>query len=90
MILQMKVSDSVTIPYAQYAINDHQIVNVIPLPVELATAIEAEEGFETIHWGALSDLGLIMACQCRNSLEMDNWDFEKYPNPEIVILSRVD
>lgn len=88
MILEFQLNELITVPYAQYGLNERQIINVIPLPSEIAALIEVE-GFETWHWGKLSELNFIMECQTRNSLIMDNWNFELYPNPEIVILNKL-
>lgn len=87
MLFEMEV-EGIKIPYCQYALNETQVINVIPVHTEIAANIQAD-GFETMHWGKLSELNFIMECQTRNSLTLDNWDFRRFPDPEIVILSKI-
>jgi hypothetical protein len=86
MIFEMTLPDGEKIPYAQYAINDNQVINVLPVPPVVAAGVKCE-GYDAAHWGSLKTLGFIMQRQCHNSLTIDNWDFETYPNPEIIILT---
>lgn len=85
MLLKME-HEGVTLPHAQYALNDKQLINALPIDGNCVTSIVVEH-YETQRWGPLSQLNFITQAQMINSLRLDDWDFDQYPDPEIFILN---
>lgn len=82
------------VPMAQYAINDTQQVAVIGVdfdvnPVEFGSSVMQDGSVcKTEHLGKLHDQSFVMQQQLRNSMNNDEWDFEKYHNPEVMVLTQ--
>lgn len=80
---------SFKIPALQFGINESQTcvalgINFDTYPKKID--FEDVEGLEYIHWGKLSECNIIFQMQIRNTLAIDLWDFDTYPDPEIVII----
>jgi len=74
----------------QLQLNEYQIAVLIggEFP-EDADRFKIETGdprIESTHWGKLSEINFIMRQQIYNSLQLQGWDFEKDPDPELIFL----
>lgn len=54
---------------------------------KIPIAVEPITGIDYTFIGKLSEQGTIFHQQVINSLLKDDWDFEKYPNPEILLIT---
>jgi len=77
----------------QYQINPKQVIAVLAMdfditPVELGfSALPDGTVVESSAMGKLELLMFPLGLQINNSLHNDEWDFETYPNPEIILLN---
>jgi hypothetical protein len=80
------------VPYRQYVLNENQQFAVIALDFEdLGGVVEIKDhpGIESQHIGKLSEQNFIFSQQIKNSLLIDDWDFEQYPDPEVLLLTKI-
>ncbi len=81
------------VPMVQYTLNDNQQFAVLGIdfdkePVEFGAVAMADGSIVTSKpMGKLSEQNFIFQAQVKNSLFNDNWDFDKYSNPEIILLT---
>ncbi|MFM9952382.1 MAG: hypothetical protein ACKV1O_30915 [Saprospiraceae bacterium] len=82
----------IEIPYCQFELNPDQQFAVV------ATDFHNYGGFENVivethevlpeYLGKLSEQNFVFEQRTICSLALEDWDFEKYPDPEIVLLNR--
>lgn len=78
---------------AQYVLNANQQLIVLDAdfdvtPMEFGSSV-MQDGRRAVtkNMGKLNEQNTIFRCQIENSLQIDEWDFEKMPNPEILIVT---
>lgn len=77
----------ITIPFCQYQINDRQQFVVLAINFDKQIfSLGDHDGIEYTRMGKLNEQSTIFELQVINSLRIDQWDFDKYPNPEIVLI----
>jgi|ERR1700761_5975546 len=82
-----------TVPMVYYTLNENQQAAVLGVdfetnPVEFGSSVmENGSVCRSEPMGKLSEQGFMMEARLRNSLRADSWDFETYPNPEILLLT---
>ncbi|MDJ1502738.1 hypothetical protein [Xanthocytophaga agilis] len=79
------------VPFRQYILNHTQQFAVVALEIDklggLEKILELVPGIEYIHMGKLDDLEMELGVQVIHTLIEDLWDFEKYHNPDIVLIT---
>jgi hypothetical protein len=71
-----------------YTLNEHQQFIVIGCDDRRSLDISGgEHGIEAKEMGRLTDQNFIFEQQIVNSLRNDGWNFELFPNPEIILLT---
>ena len=82
-----------SVPAAQFELSRTQQFLVIGIDFT-ATGYRAESvpGVDVVLMGKLSEVNVIFQCQVINSLEKMYWNFIKYPDPFIIMMTdnRVD
>lgn len=76
------------VPLVFYDLNEKQQVVIFGMDFD-AESIQIENDDPTKDYqrmGKLESLSVIFSAQLTNSLVRDNWDFDKYPNPEVMII----
>lgn len=79
----------IRIPYRQYQLNDTQQFAVIAIDFSEGVELGQHEGIEYHAMGKLAEQSFIFSRQIENSLLIQEWDFENYPNPEIVLINKL-
>lgn len=73
-------------------INPGQQINVMGLDFNKfggwENVVGQTPGYNTSYCGKLKEQGYLLRSQIVNSLSVYNWDFDKNPNPEIIIISK--
>lgn len=86
--------DEFTVPEIQFQINDNQQFACLGIDFMehggYPSFQEAQEGVEDFYMGQLEDQGFPFHQQVINSLNKHGWDFDTYPNPEIILLTKTD
>ena len=80
----------IKIPMQQYTLNENQQFVVIALDFDIypdAFEFGVTDGVKTESIGKLSEQSFFFSAMTLNSLQRDNWDFTKYPDPEILLLT---
>lgn len=80
----------INVPYRQYQLNDEQQFAVIAIDFKDGIELGEHEGINYDQIGKLEEQGFIFQQQIHNSLLSESWDFEKYPNPEVVLITKID
>lgn len=91
-IFQVKNEDGTmeNVPCVQFEISKIQQIMVIAVDFERRKDIKVMGGFPDIDTqliGKLEQQNTILEIQITNSLAKYQWDFEKYPNPEIILIT---
>ncbi len=79
----------IKIPYRQFWLNKTQQYAVIAIDFSEGVELGDHDGIEYVSLGKLQDQNVIFEAQINNSLRIQEWDFEKYPNPEVVLIARL-
>jgi len=87
--LDHPVKGKIKVPARQYIMNEHQQFAVIAVDFSEGIELDGHVGFVYDCLGKLENQQIIFNSQIVNSLMNDEWDFEKYPNPEIVIINQL-
>lgn len=77
------------VPYRQYTLNEDQQFAVIAIDFSEGVELGEHDGIKYDQMGKLEEQNFIFNQQIINSLELQEWDFDNYPNPEIVLISKV-
>lgn len=78
----------VKIPARCLQINPEQQIIALAMKPEHAEAMECpKEGYEARPMGLLSEQGFIFSAQITNSLGLQGWDFEKWEDPALILLT---
>lgn len=89
MLIQAKVTNGEelvgALPCAQYQINDDTLVCVVGTEQEPDGDPDGEGVVDWKYLGHLEEQNLIFQIQIKNSLLRDNWNFEAYPNPLVIL-----
>jgi hypothetical protein len=74
-------------PHSQFELNSEQQFACIGIDFDEFAHVElGNAAMKTTRLGKLREQGFIFQCQIENSLRTDHWNFEDYPNPEIILL----
>jgi hypothetical protein len=77
----------IKIPCCQYVMNERQQFVVLAIDFDKSFfTLGYHEGIEYIPMGKLNEQNFIFESRVINSLRIDGWDFDSYPNPEIVLI----
>lgn len=78
--------------FQQFIMNPTQQVMAVAMDFDKHGAVVQPEtdGAKAMHLGKLSEVNAIFSSQIRNSLGLsaEPWDWENYPDPEIILLTR--
>lgn len=88
--LEHPLKGKLKIPYRQYQMNEERQFAVIAIDFSDGIELGNYDGIEYLQMGKLEDQHVIFQSQVFNSLRIDEWDFEKFPNPEIVLITKID
>lgn len=77
------------IPYRQYTLNEKQQFVVLAIDFLDGFALGEHEGIRYDPMGKLEEQSFIFSSRIINSLQIDQWDFENYPNPEVVLITKL-
>lgn len=88
------LGSTLTVPSCQYLLNEKQQfmvmgVNFDEYPKGMDDIIGENEGMKYTGAGKINDLPFTWQAQAKNSLELDGWDWEAYPNPEIILIENI-
>ncbi len=89
-------SDSGRVPpidakMAQYAINAKQQFCVVSVDFgQYPIDFEDVPGIQYLKIGKLEEQPEVFKAQVCNSLNNDGWDFEAYPNPEVIMINNIN
>jgi len=94
MIEQFAMPDGngsiVMAPMCQLQLNELQIAVLIgadcPDDVDRYKIETPDPRVKSTYWGKLSTINFILKQQILNSLFLQDWDFETYPDPELIFL----
>lgn len=94
--LQIQNPDSdkpINVYFQQFVINPKQQIMVVAMDFDKHGAVVEPEtdGAQAMHLGKLSELQPIFSQQLSNSMHLSEnpWDWDKFPNPEIILLNRL-
>ena len=80
------------VPYCQFVLNEDQQFACIAIDFDKYGGWKSffceNEYVEYAYRGKLSQQGGIFESQVINSLKVEGWDFEKNPDPEIIIITK--
>ena len=90
MNIELAGGEIIAVPFRQYTLNDDQQFVVIGInnPSHQVQG-GITDGVESTVMGALSEQNFIFEARTKNTLANDEWDFEKYPDPQIILLTRL-
>lgn len=77
------------VPYRQYTLNETQQFAVIAIDFLEGIDLGDHEGIKYDQMGKLQEQNFIFNRQIINSLTIEEWDFDTYPNPEIVLITNL-
>jgi hypothetical protein len=78
------------VPCCQFGISQTQQIMIIGTDLIERERIKVETGapgVEAQPIGTLEEQNVIFEIQLTNSLKLENWDFQQYPNPEIILIT---
>jgi hypothetical protein len=78
------------IPFRQFILNDRQQFACLGCEAGIMKDISLGDGIEHVDYmaiGKLSEQGAVFSLQIVNSLRNENWDFDQYGDPEIVMMT---
>lgn len=77
-------------PAAQYQINPEQHVYCVPAIDEYGPIQEVDPipGHKIEYIGLLSEWGFFIQNTIVNSLNLDGWDFGKYPDLHVILITK--
>ena len=78
----------IKVPYRQYELNEGQQFVVIAIDFSEGIELGEHEGIKYDQMGKLREQNFIFNQQVINSLVREEWDFDSYPNPEIVLITK--
>lgn len=83
-------SMSITTAQVSFQINDKQSIAVIGMPDDSYPELdeESQPDFEYMRLGKFEEQGFPMNRIIINSLNIELWDWDKYPNPEIILITK--
>lgn len=87
--LQHPTKGLLKVPYRQYVLNKEQQFAVIAIDFSYGVELGEHDGIEYKQMGKLAQQNLIFNRRIINSLTIEEWDFDNYPNPEIVLMTTV-
>ena len=70
--------------------NDNQQFAVIAIDFSKGVGLGEHDGIDYVQMGKLEDQHFIFQSQVINSMRIDEWDFDTYPNPEIVLITKTE
>lgn len=77
------------IPYRQYVLNQKQQFVVIAVDFSEGVELTEHTGIKYDQMGRLKEQSFLFERQIINSLIREEWDFDNYPNPEIVLITQL-
>lgn len=77
------------VPYRQYMLNEEQQFVVIAIDFSEGIELGEHDGIKYDQIGKLEEQNFIFNQQIINSLGIQEWDFDNYPNPEIVLITKL-
>jgi hypothetical protein len=78
------------VEYRQFVLNEYQQIAALAIDKdEIPIETEDADGVEYKWIGKLPAQSVIFSSQIRNSLRIQEWDFESYPNPEILLITKI-
>lgn len=81
------------VPIAQFVLNEKQQIAIVGIDFDAHGGYKAfhkdREGVQGSHMGKLEDLSFIVQNHAVNSLHNVEWDFDRWPNPEVVLLTKI-
>jgi len=84
---KIQVAEGLVAYCAWYILNGKQQFVVVGTEYPDSVTFDQTPGVEATPLGKLSDQNAIFEQQIINGLVRDEWDFEEYPNPEIILLT---
>lgn len=79
--------EKMQIPAIWLKLNDKQQVCIIGIDFN---EIEEHKGLKYDRIGRLSEQNFIFKQQLTNSLVLQDWNFEEYPDPEVILITVTD
>lgn len=69
------------VPIATYAPNPDQVFIIAPKSAEVIS----NEFYQVMFSQALQEANFIINCQANNSLRNDGWDYQRFPEKDLVL-----
>ena len=92
MIYLLELPDGSKAPHIQFVLNANQNIEVYGIDFSQygGMKLEAPGYMKLERLGKLKEQSTILRFQIINSLNNENWNFIKYPNPEIVLINKIE